>query len=330
MRIKSFLVTIGICLCFLVFSLSLKAAYSRRDHGFTVTVAVQATDTSGGTLTYRWKSTDGTIQNVNAASTTWTLPAGPGLHFAYVLVSNGKGGYTERRIAVNTDTIGARQESEDDFARATAPPAPAQLGDYLRTFEVHGSTLTLGHPKQHDVYWPDLLAHAEDSVTGTRYPAAGEVKGDAKGEIVIPGVPLNTTVDIKCSLDGGATTPGCFSENMLSAATTDYIDNSPEIAENPIAGSLRLQDGSMCGTLNEFFSVHASAPATLLDAANNTLFGPVQVNEFGDYALLFNANAADEGNRNGGWLRAANLDRHGRNAGHFSSCSYGRHRSQES
>jgi hypothetical protein len=79
---------------------------------------------------------------------------------------------------------------------------------------------------------------------------------------------------------------------MLSAATTDYIDNSPEISENPIAGSLRLQDGSLCGTLNEFFGVHASATATLLDAANNTLSGPVQVNEFGDYALLFNANAA--------------------------------------
>src|SRR4029077_1993993 len=207
MRIKPLLVTIGICLCFLVFSLSLKAAYSRRGRGPTVTVAVQATDTSGGTLTYRWKSTDGTIQNVNAPSTSWTLPAGPGLHFAYVLVSNGKGGYTERRIAVNTDTIGTRQESEEDFARVTAPPAPAQVGDYLRTFEVHGSTLTPGHPKPHDVYWPDLLAHAEDPATLTRYPATGEVKGDAKGEIVIPGVPPNTTVDIKCSLDGGATFP---------------------------------------------------------------------------------------------------------------------------
>jgi len=292
MRIKPLLVTIGICLCFLVFSLSLKAAYSHRGRGFTVTVAVQATDTSGGTLTYRWKSTDGTIQNVNAASTTWTVPAGPGLHFSYVLVSNGKGGYTERRIAVNTDTIGTRGESEDDFARVIAPPAPAQVGDYLRTFEVFGDTLTPGHPKIHHVYWPDLVAHAEDPVSGIRYPAAGEVKGDAKGEIVIPGVPPNTTVDIKCSLDGGATFPGCFSENMLSAASTNYIDNSPELAGNPIAGSLRLQDGSLCGTLNEFFGVHASATATLLDAANSTLAGPLQVNEFGDYALLFNPNAA--------------------------------------
>jgi hypothetical protein len=124
MRIKPFLVTIGVCLCFLVFSLSLRASLSRRGRGPTVTVAVQATDNSGGTLRYQWKSTDGTIQNVNAASTTWTLPAGPGVHFASVLVSNGLGGYTERRIAVNTDTIGTKVEKDDDFTRVTAPPAP--------------------------------------------------------------------------------------------------------------------------------------------------------------------------------------------------------------
>ncbi len=71
-----------------------------------VTVSVTVGTSGGGTLSYQWRSTDGTITNVNAASTTWTLPDGPGLHFAYVLVSNGKGGFTERRVAVNTDVIG--------------------------------------------------------------------------------------------------------------------------------------------------------------------------------------------------------------------------------
>lgn len=292
MRYKALLVTMGVTLCSLLATMSLKASYSGSSRGPTVTVAVQVTDNSGGTLHYRWRSTDGTIRDVNAPTTTWTLPAGPGLHFAYVLVSNGLGGYTERRIAVNTDTIGTRIQREDGFARVVAPPAPAQVGDYLRTFEVHGDTLTPGHPKVHAVYWPNLLAHAEDPVSGTRFPPAGEVKGDAKGEIVIPGVPLNTNVNIVCSLDGGATFPGCFDENMLTAASTNYIDNSPEISEGPIAGSLRLQDGSLCGTQNEFFSVHATGTATLLDAANNTLFGPVDINEFGDYSLLFNPNAA--------------------------------------
>ena len=104
MRLK-LLLSLGISFCFLLFGLSLKAAYTHRGHGPTVTVAVNATDSLGRTLHYQWKSTDGSIQNVNVPSTTWTLPEGPGLHFAYVLVSNGLGGFTERRIAVNTDTI---------------------------------------------------------------------------------------------------------------------------------------------------------------------------------------------------------------------------------
>jgi hypothetical protein len=53
--------------------------------GPTVNLSVQASDTFGNLLSYEWKSTDGSIVNVNASSTTWTLPNGPGLHFAYVL-----------------------------------------------------------------------------------------------------------------------------------------------------------------------------------------------------------------------------------------------------
>src|SRR3979409_864117 len=101
MRYKSFLGTLTISVCCLLLGFSLLASYSHRGPGPPVTVAVQVTDTSGGTLSYRWRSTDGTIRNVNAASTTWTLPEGPGLHFAYVLVSNGLGGHTERPIARN-------------------------------------------------------------------------------------------------------------------------------------------------------------------------------------------------------------------------------------
>jgi hypothetical protein len=76
----------------------------------TVTVSAVASDPNPrNLLTYRWRSTDGQIIDDNVSSTQWTLPAGPGTHFAYVLVSNGKGGYTERRIAVNTDGLSAVQ-----------------------------------------------------------------------------------------------------------------------------------------------------------------------------------------------------------------------------
>ena len=68
----------------------------------TVNVSVVANDPNNAPLSYQWRSTDGKIVNENSATTTWNLPDGPGLPFAYVLVSNGKGGYTERRLNVSS------------------------------------------------------------------------------------------------------------------------------------------------------------------------------------------------------------------------------------
>jgi hypothetical protein len=44
-----------------------------------VTVKVVVGSAGGGKLSYQWKSTDGTITQVNAPTTTWTLPDGPRL-----------------------------------------------------------------------------------------------------------------------------------------------------------------------------------------------------------------------------------------------------------
>jgi len=104
MKRRNLFVLLGtFCLGLVVIGSRANSTYSAS--GPTVAITVQATDSSGGVVHYRWKSTDGSINDVNSPTTSWTLPNGPGLHFAYVLVSNGRGGYTERRIAVNTDTI---------------------------------------------------------------------------------------------------------------------------------------------------------------------------------------------------------------------------------
>jgi hypothetical protein len=68
-----------------------------------VTLTVDATSNTGNPLHYRWRVTDGHVEEVDAPTTTWTLTAGPGIHIAYVLVSDGLGGYAEGSIAVNTD-----------------------------------------------------------------------------------------------------------------------------------------------------------------------------------------------------------------------------------
>jgi hypothetical protein len=83
--------------------LSVRADDGDGPAGPTLNLSVDVTDSSGGTLRHRWKSTDGSTRNVDSAHTQWTLPAGRGLHFVHVLVSNGLGGYTERRVVVSTD-----------------------------------------------------------------------------------------------------------------------------------------------------------------------------------------------------------------------------------
>ena len=70
---------------------------SARDSGINKTyLSVEANDADGDTLTYQWRVTGGTIDNRNASTTVWTLPDSAGIHFAYVTVSDGRGGYVEQ------------------------------------------------------------------------------------------------------------------------------------------------------------------------------------------------------------------------------------------
>jgi hypothetical protein len=86
-----------------MFGLTVPPVSVRGADSITVKVSVDASESAGNPLTYRWRATDGQIVDQDSPTTDWKLPNGPGIHFAYVLVSNGKGGYTEGRIAVNTD-----------------------------------------------------------------------------------------------------------------------------------------------------------------------------------------------------------------------------------
>jgi len=96
--------------------------------------------------------------SANAATTIWTLPAtGPGLHFAYVMVSNSMGGYTQRRVAVNTDSLPAATgytALAGSASELRPPPGPAQVGDYFKGYiETAGFTEPNGKPRT--VYQPN-------------------------------------------------------------------------------------------------------------------------------------------------------------------------------
>ena len=99
-RARHLFVTAAIAL---MFGLTMSPMSVRGDDSVIVKLRVVASEAAGNLLSYHWRATDGHIIDHDFPTTHWTLPNGPGIHFAYVLVSNGKGGYTEGRIAVNTD-----------------------------------------------------------------------------------------------------------------------------------------------------------------------------------------------------------------------------------
>jgi hypothetical protein len=115
----------------LVAGLTVLPASVRGDDSVTVQLRVEAGEDFGNPLTYQWRATDGHIVDQNSTTTEWTLANGPGIHFAYVLVSNGKGGYTEGRIAVNTDgnpTTTVVPRDQYPVAQPVSVPTPPPTG----------------------------------------------------------------------------------------------------------------------------------------------------------------------------------------------------------
>jgi Carboxypeptidase regulatory-like domain len=74
-----------------------------------VDVFVEAEDPDGQPLSYTWVVTGSAegFTSENASTVPWTLPNGPGLHTAYVLVTDGHGGVAFGRADVSTDDQGA-------------------------------------------------------------------------------------------------------------------------------------------------------------------------------------------------------------------------------
>ena len=269
--------------------------------GTTVEVSVEATDDPGDILHYRWAATEGTIKDVDAPKTTWVVPPGSGLHFAYVVVSDDKGGYVEQRAA-------ALSYGEPVVtSTATITPDPLPCKPNCRRGFVWGSVYTNSYGRR--VYLPGVKIQLYDGATAVGSPATT----DMKGQFVISNL-ADKTYTVKYTIPGRAEVP--FSTSTTVAANTNLptspsdsgffegeIDLSTALQ---IAGSVRLSDKSYCGIRNEFFTrsntdpmattndarmfTHPiSATAQLLDDKNNPLSASFPVNHYGDFLIVRNA-----------------------------------------
>jgi hypothetical protein len=248
-----------------------------------VTVTVDAVDPLGNTLKFDWRVTDGVILARSGKTISWRLPRGPGLHFAYVLVSNGKGGYTERRVAVSTDSFGAPVLSQPPTI-FTAPPAPTRTGNPFASILRNGyytSPTPNGGDNSNGTYAVNAEAYLDN---GAGFVTA-VVKTDRRGYFNFQNVP-DGSYSLFCRIDHNDAFANCKSPIPINKqAVLDPYGGGNSGRTADYNGRVVLNDGNPCGTVNEFFGKKAGATATLVDGTNTVLYGPKIVSELGHYSL---------------------------------------------
>jgi hypothetical protein len=248
-------------------------------------LSVAASDADGDALQYQWRVTSGSIDNKNASQVVWTMPDGPGLHFAYVAISDGKGGWAEQQYAVSSDALGTTAPTPAPVTNAA--PAVADFDGSMLRLRFFSSDATRFAPPDGSaaqariVYLPGVQVQV---VAGATIVFAGRT--DLAGEVALPKLASNVGYSILCSTQAEAPLVPCGAFTGSSAGTVETVASALSSARNlRLFGHVALADGGVCGHENAFFGI-LSAASVQLRAADGTAIGsPVTVNRFGDYEL---------------------------------------------
>lgn len=261
--------------------------------GTTVRVSVKATDIDNDQLHYRWAVTEGTIQPVDARTTTWTVPKGSGFQFVYVVVSDGKGGFTEQRGAALTFDPPAGTSTA---APVLTPPAPTGAPGF-----VWGSVYSRSFNR--DVYLPGVKI----SLLKGSLQVGATVETDMKGQFFLSGLP-DDEYEVRYTIPGQSEVAFPTTNKAKVRAANKDFPTSPNAdtyfhgevtfpGAVQVAGSVRLADQTFCGIRNEFFT-RSGAPnlfdkpvagtAQLLNEQGQPLSAAVSINHYGDYLLVPN------------------------------------------
>ena len=255
------------------------------------TLRVEVTDTENDALAYQWRVTAGTIENRNNRETVWSLPDGGGLHFAYVLVSDGKGGYIEQQYAVSTDAFKIPVPFVAPIAYV--PPSVTAADEFdgasirlrLRAGFDTNFADPAGGTKLRYVFLPGVQVRVFKS--GTNEQVFSGVT-DLGGELTVPRLPKDQDFDLRCSTGEGVQLSGCGSlrgSGDVPAQTLVQAVTPPNQRNLRLFGHVGFSDGGVCGVENAFFGLQSSASVQLQQGDGTTLTPAVKVNRFGDYAL---------------------------------------------
>ncbi|HYD61910.1 MAG TPA: hypothetical protein VEC35_16210 [Noviherbaspirillum sp.] len=243
----------------------------------TLMVSATATDPDGDAINYQWRATDGTISEASGPSVRWTVPGGKGLHFIYVLASDGKGGYTERTLAVDVGEFNVAAESLP-AGGATPPVNPEFSGGVYRSYVANDDP-------NRSVYLPDVVLQLDP-------PAGRAAVSTLRGEFAFDKKPARD-YRLLCSTTSFSLLP-CGQASIGTIATTisrPSVILSKNAMGFQVYGHVEQADGSLCGVDNPFFGKAdtftgkpVTATAELLED-EIVIAGPLRVNAYGDYHL---------------------------------------------
>jgi len=250
-------------------------------------LSVQASDPDGDTLHYRWRVTAGTIVDVDSRQTVWRLPDGPGLHFAYVAVSDGKGGWTEQQYGVSSDFLATPAPATAPITRAA--PAVADVDGSMNRLRVSSADSTLfaaaagATPQARIVYLPGVQIQVVATATGA---VAFAGRTDLAGEVDLPKLPAGSSYQIMCSTQDGTPLALCGSMTVSSLAAVRLVSPPLASARNlRLFGHVALADGGVCGHENPYLGVLTAATVQLEQSDGAPIGSPATVNRYGDYEL---------------------------------------------
>ena len=98
-----------------------------------VTLVANVTDPDGDKLHFTWAVNAGSIGAINDNTAQWILPDSPGIAFAYVLVTDGKGAFREGSTVISTDA-GIVPAPPAGPAPAANPSDKVNAPDHFLTF----------------------------------------------------------------------------------------------------------------------------------------------------------------------------------------------------
>jgi hypothetical protein len=249
-------------------------------------LSVDATDADGDALQYQWRVTSGTIDNKNSSQAVWTMPDGPGLHFAYVAISDGKGGWAEQQYAVSSDALGTTAPTPTPVTNAA--PALADFDGSMARLRFASADATLftppagGAAQARIVYLPGIQVQVVAG-DGTIVFAG---RTDLAGEVDLPKLPTGVSYSILCSTQADAPPVPCGTVTGASQGSVHAVAPALSSARNlRLFGHVALADGGVCGHENAFFGILSAATVQLRQADGTAIGSAATVNRFGDYEL---------------------------------------------